>query len=635
MSTDMETESISTTAGEDVPKTTRKLFVNEPIPESPRSSHPTNSVSVSNNDAGALTDGPSHNPDKQVDEEQPSPALTTAQPTQETSATDSTLAFQTSTKGSKAKHGSALSTFTRSTATARAGSAPTAIKTAPKTSVKTTAATKPTATMANRADVKPVTKPQSAVKKSTTTSTKPPTTTRKPAAVKVSQDSGTGFVKPKVKSPTKPVALPSSLTAPTASSVSKGGNVKPTASKQSGSLQPPTTARAPSRATAAGTATRTVKRKPSTINSSGSSRPSIGPPPKKNGQDGQVPKKESHVDEGFLARMMRPTQSSSSKTTEKAPATPPRKSAHRASTSTAEASSRRGSSVKRQARMKISSGDVAVSSNVSEGEPSVLAAEPDRGPDKVSLAQVEGPESASIEPKEAATIKKSDLEISLEEMKLADQKQSEDSSLKESTTEPATGHVEPLPIDKAALETAQDATVEEVLDVAEESQAPIHTPAEPAEPAAILDAALKGSEPPAELTRDASEPCEEITEKPADESAEGETAADKLVPSADSFASDMAPILPTSNVAEQEQFMEEDGRLTQVAHDEKEEAVIKDMIPAGDIIPEETAAVQTAEEVAAIAEAGGLVQTHAKPDASDVDAEDKLRFKAASSSEQG
>lgn len=42
-------------------------------------------------------------------------------------------------------------------------------------------------------------------------------------------------------------------------------------------------------------------------------------------KDHPVPKREAKVDEGFLARMMRPTQASASKVAEKAPTTPPRK----------------------------------------------------------------------------------------------------------------------------------------------------------------------------------------------------------------------------------------------------------------------------------------------------------------------
>lgn len=51
-------------------------------------------------------------------------------------------------------------------------------------------------------------------------------------------------------------------------------------------------------------------------------RPSLGLPPKKETVVRPPPKE---VDEGFLARMMRPTQSSQSKVTEKVPVTPPRK----------------------------------------------------------------------------------------------------------------------------------------------------------------------------------------------------------------------------------------------------------------------------------------------------------------------
>jgi hypothetical protein len=73
--------------------------------------------------------------------------------------------------------------------------------------------------------------------------------------------------------------------------------------------------------------TKTVKRKPSSINRP---RTSIGPPPaKKENQPPATSSKPRQVDESFLTRMMRPTQASASKTTEKAPTTPPRKSAPR------------------------------------------------------------------------------------------------------------------------------------------------------------------------------------------------------------------------------------------------------------------------------------------------------------------
>ncbi|KAK7421678.1 hypothetical protein QQZ08_009852 [Neonectria magnoliae] len=163
------------------------------------------------------------------------------------------------------------------------------------------------------------------------------TATKKPQPLKTTA-SETGFVKPKPKSPTKPIHLPASLTAPTASSVSKGASSRGTQLRPSpsvGTLNAPVRPISRASVSTAGTTAggKTVKRKDSTI---GRSRPSLGPPPKKGNTDAPVVKKDAPVDESFLARMMRPTQSSSSKTTEKVPITPPRKTSSRPSFSGAE-----------------------------------------------------------------------------------------------------------------------------------------------------------------------------------------------------------------------------------------------------------------------------------------------------------
>ncbi|SPO06134.1 uncharacterized protein DNG_08823 [Cephalotrichum gorgonifer] len=162
-----------------------------------------------------------------------------------------------------------------------------------------------------------VKKPASTVtpKKATaaTTSQKqtPSSGARKPASIQLSPPhiSGIGFVKPKVKSPTKPVKLPSSLTSHTTASGSR---------LSSGSSTGPV--RSSSRTSASNTPT--LRRD---LSNASRTRSSIGPPPKKTTQDRPAPKLDREVDEGFLARMMRPTKSSQSKTAEKGPATPPRK----------------------------------------------------------------------------------------------------------------------------------------------------------------------------------------------------------------------------------------------------------------------------------------------------------------------
>ncbi|PWI64401.1 hypothetical protein PCL_10493 [Purpureocillium lilacinum] len=144
-------------------------------------------------------------------------------------------------------------------------------------------------------------------------------------SLKLSGQDGTGFVKPKPKSPTKPVNLPSSLTAPTASSASRGSNSRQSLSRQSSS---PQNAGGPvhhsARANLSATPSLHAGKRP--MSAFGRSRPSVGPPPGRSSQaDSSVAKRPSHVDEGFLARMTRPTQASSCKTARKSPSSPPRR----------------------------------------------------------------------------------------------------------------------------------------------------------------------------------------------------------------------------------------------------------------------------------------------------------------------
>ncbi|KAF4121757.1 hypothetical protein GMORB2_1596 [Geosmithia morbida] len=235
---------------------------------------------------------------------------------------------------------------------------------APKAPSKATTSAKPS-TPAKRVEARPSRKYQATNRTPTTPalSQSSSTPSLRLSASKGAKEHDTGLVKPKPKSPTRPVRLPASLMAPTTSSVSKGQESRQTHSRQSGSLQPGhVNSRAPSRASvaAASTSTKTLRRQPSSLNRS---RPSFGPPPKKPSQD-PAPKKEVHVDEGFLARMMRPTQASASKVTEKAPVTPPRRPATRPSTSNTERSPL--GSVKKESRVTAQARNHTVSPQASQ-----------------------------------------------------------------------------------------------------------------------------------------------------------------------------------------------------------------------------------------------------------------------------
>lgn len=152
-----------------------------------------------------------------------------------------------------------------------------------------------------------------ATKKTTAPTSKPTaqssTMTRNPAPkAKVSlSPPQTGFVKPKPRSPTRPVKLPPSLTAHTASSGSKLANAPPVASRQTSS-----------RASGTIPSSATQSRSPSVSKSSG--RPSLGPPPatlKKQPSRQSLPTQNAPAPDSFLARMMRPTTSSAAKTLDK------------------------------------------------------------------------------------------------------------------------------------------------------------------------------------------------------------------------------------------------------------------------------------------------------------------------------
>jgi hypothetical protein len=127
---------------------------------------------------------------------------------------------------------------------------------------------------------------------------------------------GIGFVKPRPKSPTRPLNLPSHLLAPTASSAAKLQGTSGNATTANARLSPaPSRSRRPSTMSERGT-------KP-TITRKASVRPpkasAVGPPPAKK-REHDAAKRESvrAPDEGFLARMMRPTASSASKVRENA-----------------------------------------------------------------------------------------------------------------------------------------------------------------------------------------------------------------------------------------------------------------------------------------------------------------------------
>jgi len=174
-------------------------------------------------------------------------------------------------------------------------------------------------------DKKPHPPEKSTSPRASTTSVKTSTSVTAKKSSSVTSSPHTSFVKPKPKSPTRPVKLPPSLTSHTAASGSKVTSRQPSLSRPSGSAA--TTGdshgRPSSRASVItngsvvpkSQAPKRLRRQSSTINRP---RPSLGPPPKQPAKDHPPTKKEKPVDEGFLARMTRPTQASASRAAEKA-----------------------------------------------------------------------------------------------------------------------------------------------------------------------------------------------------------------------------------------------------------------------------------------------------------------------------
>lgn len=457
-------------SSDDLTKPMRKLFVSEPIPESPGQPLDTNHPFP---DAGAVSDKPITLPDKRLGEEQAAAALTPADPTTKTSS-ESVMAKDmmpaSSTGGRKGDKNQARASAAqpRTTATVPKKSTATstnAAKPTAKVITKAPAASKPSTEAPKRADAKSTAKASERLghkREMVAATTKPATsaarskpmtstTANKPQPLKIAGNSDSGFVKPKPKSPTKPVNLPSSLLAPTASSVSKGGAPRQSLSRQSGSLQNPSApAHSSTRASLSTTSTSAqhIKRHGSVI---GRPRPSVGPPPSKAiHPEASAGKRQSHVDEGFLARMMRPTQASSSKTADKNTLTPPKKTAPRPSTSATDHSLRQETSARKPA-----------------GPKNAVATKP-RAPSSQELQAARTPETIPHE-----TVNTKTAESTLSSVQ----------GLGEAQATVVTRNPEPTPepeqADAIVPETAQVETAAEVAAVADEADL-VQTPVEPA-----------------------------------------------------------------------------------------------------------------------------------------------------------
>ncbi|KAH6609014.1 hypothetical protein Trco_002360 [Trichoderma cornu-damae] len=479
---------------------------------------------------GAVSDRPSHNPDKVMDEETPTGVLSPADPTTAKAEAESAPATESEPEkpapeeaapASGAEQAKSTKPAATKAATKPATTKPTAAKAvATKTAVApkaaaTKATPKPAATAAKatadssrRASARPAQKTAetSAVKRESSAAARSAaaakakvgtatTAVKKPQPSKAADSGSAAAAKPRTKSPTKPVSLPSSVTAATASSVSRTGTAsgttqpRQTTSRQSLSRQSVHQTGQPA------SGARTLKQQPPAR-----ARPSIGPPPAKPARE--APKKVKEVDEGFLARMMRPTQASSSKFQE--PTTPPKKSGSRPSTAGTATSGATDNSHYGDSPNKKPSPKKATASkpadDVAQKSPSPTLAEE-------KLAAM--PEDEVVQELVKDVVRDDNAPV-------------------------LPAGPDPLPVEEAAAETANVETVEEVVVVAEEAEltqaAPEPVPevaeakveetpvAEPvAEPEALATVADVPVEP---VTETAEEPKVEVAEPVAPESSE-------------------------------------------------------------------------------------------------------------------
>ncbi|KAI8964637.1 hypothetical protein F5Y11DRAFT_363608 [Daldinia sp. FL1419] len=281
---------------------------------------------------------PNPNPDKVTDEEETKTKLLPGNPTEKASVSRGSSVAPASGRTSVSTNSSRTKTTTTaakpapkavSTTTKSASKAPKSPNTLKPTTSSAKASSSATSLASQKKSTPASSRERDVPKKAAaTTSAKPPASSsnKKPDLA----PPGAGSVKPKAKSPTRPTKLPSSIAAPTTSSASRIGNAAATPPRQSLSRASnnvsSATYRSSSRQSLSALSTTSNTKGLKRQNSAGSrARPSLGPPPKPVSKDHPLVKRDGHVDQSFLARMMRPTQSSSSKTAEKAPVTPPQK----------------------------------------------------------------------------------------------------------------------------------------------------------------------------------------------------------------------------------------------------------------------------------------------------------------------
>ncbi|OJD36849.1 mucin-7 precursor [Diplodia corticola] len=153
---------------------------------------------------------------------------------------------------------------------------------------------------------------RTSLKSATSSSAAKPRATSRPAAEKKGTHATPPFTKPRPKSPTRPAKLPSHLTAPTAASAAKREAEK--AEEKKAAAKPKTTT---PRAPAVASKTTTAAAHKTAAEKKAGSRPAQTTAKRPESRTSRPSVGARAPDDSFLARMMRPTAASASKTHEK------------------------------------------------------------------------------------------------------------------------------------------------------------------------------------------------------------------------------------------------------------------------------------------------------------------------------
>ncbi|KAJ5174993.1 uncharacterized protein N7482_000870 [Penicillium canariense] len=424
-----------------------------------------------------------------------------------------------SSKPASSKPASSAPTATTPRSTNSAGAKPTSAREVAKERANALAH-KP-----SRASLNPAFKPSTRATRGST----PSTDTHKPSPSSATDN------KTQSKSPTRSVRLPASITAQTQSSTAKYGSAGPV----TGRTEKPTA---------------TLTRKPSTLKSVAApaggvrrqvSRPSLPTQPAPERPSSRVSDSSSKpVNEGFLARMMRPTASSASKTHEKgetkAPPKPPVSKAPRPSMG--RASERSATQAKSKPAPLKAQSEKSQPANKEVQSPKEEVKAPQKKPEseKENMEEV-----ASVTPEEPNVPQAEDTIIEESEPEVPTKAIADDTAEKptEPTIQEATVESTLQPVAKSTEPSVEPTATEVTVGLSAEPVAE-DVPEAPADPVAEAKDESPKEEPEVPAVKDAEEVPAEATAEASGEKVSSEPQAEAEAPREDTAEALVAPTEP-------------------------------------------------------------------------------------------